>query len=250
MVVSTGSAVALPFFALARAKGLPCHFIESAARSDGPSMTGGMIGRIPGVNLYTQYPGWARSPWRYGGSVFDSFQPGPCRQAGERKLRRVVVSLGTYRGFGFQRLLRRLLEILPGDAEVLWQTGDTDTSGLGVTGHASIPEHELTQAMSEADVVVAHAGVGTALAVLETGRCPLLVPRRMALGEHVDDHQTQVAEDLRARDLAVIREADELVYEDLLEAAGRSTLALADPPGFAMAGQISEVTTRARGVAA
>ena len=48
-IVSTGSAVALPFYALGRARGLSCHYIESAARSDGPSRTARMISRIPGV---------------------------------------------------------------------------------------------------------------------------------------------------------------------------------------------------------
>ena len=65
--------MALPFFALARARRLTCHYIESAARSDGPSATGRMMGRIPGVFLYTQYPHWAGARWNYRGSVFDSF---------------------------------------------------------------------------------------------------------------------------------------------------------------------------------
>ena len=65
---------------------------------------------------------------------------------------------------------------------MLWQTGDTDTSALGIDGYHAIPERELTQAMQEADVVVAHAGVGTALAALEVGKCPVLVPRRLAHG--------------------------------------------------------------------
>jgi UDP-N-acetylglucosamine transferase subunit ALG13 len=235
-VVSTGSAVALPYFALARVKRLACHFIESAARSDGPSMTGGLIGRIPGVNLYTQYPSWADARWRYGGSVFDAFEPGVPALESAGRVERVLVSLGTYRGYGFQRLVRRLLEILPPEAEVLWQTGDTDVSELGVVGHEAMPEHEFTQAMSEADVVVAHAGVGTALAALEVGKCPVLVPRRMALGEHVDDHQTQIADELGERDLAVVRQADELAYSDLLAAASRSTVALAQAPPFMMSG--------------
>ena len=142
-IVSTGSAVALPFFALARARGLNCHYIESAARSDGPSKTAGMIGRIPGVNLYAQYPAWAAGRWNYRGAVFDSFVPAERPAARPAQVRKVVVSLGTFKDYGFERLVRRLLEILPADAEVLWQTGDTDVSGLGIVGHNAIPEREL-----------------------------------------------------------------------------------------------------------
>ena len=156
-------------------------------------MTGRLMGRIPGVCLYTQYPAWADKRWLYRGSVFDAFEPAASVHTTPSHLNRVVVTLGTYRGYGFPRLIERLIEILPPETDVLWQTGDTDTSGFGFSGHYAIPEQDLIQAMREADVVISHAGVGTALAALEVGVCPLLVPWRLSLGEHVDDHQIQVA---------------------------------------------------------
>ncbi len=195
-VVSTGSSMALPFFALARARRLDCHYIESAARSEGPSATGALISRIPGVRLYAQYSSWASGGWHYRGSVFDSFEPDEDGAHPPIRLRKVVVTLGTYRGYGFERLVRRLLAILPPETDVLWQTGDTDTGGLGIDGQRAIPERDLIQAIREADAVVAHAGVGAALVTLEAGKCPVLVPRRHAMGEHVDDHQTQIAKEL------------------------------------------------------
>jgi UDP-N-acetylglucosamine--N-acetylmuramyl-(pentapeptide) pyrophosphoryl-undecaprenol N-acetylglucosamine transferase len=233
-IVSTGSAMALPFFALGRAKGLRCHYIESAARSDGPSKTARMISRIPGVYLYTQYPAWADRKWHYRGAVFDSFAPAAPDPAAERppRLRKVVVSLGTFKDYGFERLVRRLLAILPSEVDVLWQTGDTDVRALGVMGHHAIPERELTQAIREADVLVAHAGVGTALAALEVGKCPVLVPRRLVHGEHVDDHQTQIATELGNRGLAVSVEADELALEHLLAASATRVATLPTEPPF------------------
>lgn len=232
-VISTGSAVALPFFGLARARRIRCLYIESAARIDAPSLTGRLIGRVPGVDRYAQYRGWKRRGWSFGGSVFDSFAPGPDREAPPSTLGKVVVTLGTYRGYPFTRLVRRLLEVLPPEAEVLWQTGDTDVSGLGIAGHRAIPERELSEAMREADVVVAHAGVGTALAAFEVGKRPLLAPRRFSLGEHVDDHQPQIAGELGERGLSVSAEADELGLEDLLDAAAGSVTSLAQAPAFA-----------------
>jgi UDP-N-acetylglucosamine transferase subunit ALG13 len=231
-VVSTGSAMALPFFALGRARGLDCHYIESAARSDGPSRTAGMISRIPGVHLYTQYPAWADEQWRYRGAVFDSFVAVEEPLQRPDRLRKVVVSLGTFKDFGFERLVRRLLEILPADADVLWQTGDTDVSGFGIAGQHAIPERELTRAIREADVLVAHAGVGTALTALEVGKCPVLVPRRLAHGEHVDDHQTQIAAELAARGLAVSAEADELTADHLFTACTTAVATLPEDPPF------------------
>jgi UDP-N-acetylglucosamine--N-acetylmuramyl-(pentapeptide) pyrophosphoryl-undecaprenol N-acetylglucosamine transferase len=245
-VVSTGSAVALPFFALARAQGLRCHYIESAARIDGPSLTGRLIGRIPGVHLYAQYPGWASGRWSFGGSVFDSFQCVASSRAKEARLGRVVVTLGTNRQYGFRRLIQRMLEILPPEADVLWQTGDTDVSGLGIAVHYAIPERDLTQAMREADVVVSHAGVGTALAALEVGKCPLLVPRRFSLGEHVDDHQKQIASELCGRGLSVSIEADDLKYDDLLAASRKRVTTLAQVAPFATCSTSRSTLARGR----
>lgn len=234
-LVSTGSAVALPFFGLARVRRLRCHYIESAARVERASLTGRLISGIPGVNLYAQYPGWTRGRWNYGGSVFDGFeQAAPLRT--DNRLEKVVVTLGTYRGYGFPRLIRRLREVLPPESEVLWQTGDTDVSGFGISGHYAIPERDLTDAMREADVVVSHAGVGTALAAFEAGKCPLLVPRRLSLGEHVDDHQTQIAGELGRRGLSVSIEADAIDHDDLLTASRSRVAMLAHAPAFATSG--------------
>lgn len=235
-IVSTGSAVALPFYALGRLRGLNLHYIESAARSDGPSKTAGMIARIPGVNLYTQYPVWADAKWQFRGAVFDSFvaDDEPVVTSGE--IRKVVVSLGTFKDIGFERLIKRLLAILPPDADVLWQTGDTDVSRFGIEGHHAIPERDLSAAIRDADVLVAHAGVGTALAALEVGKCPILVPRRVSHGEHVDDHQIQIAGELSRRGLALTCDADELTLDHLLEAASKRVAVVPKDPPFVMTG--------------
>src|SRR4051794_17235994 len=55
VVVSTGSAVAMSFLPLARLRGIPTIYIESAARADGPSLTGRLLQRVPGVKHFTQY---------------------------------------------------------------------------------------------------------------------------------------------------------------------------------------------------
>jgi len=94
----------------------------------------------------------------------------------------------------------------------------------------------LTQAIGEADVVVAHAGVGTALAALEVGKCPVLVPRRLVHGEHVDDHQTQIATELGSRGLAVSAEADDLTLGHLLAASATRVMTLPTDPPFMMRG--------------
>ena len=225
-LVSTGAGVALPFFVAARALGVPSHYIESAARADGPSLTGRMVARIPGVHLYSQYAAWAGGRWSYRGSLFDSFA---VEETPPVPIRKVVVTLGTMRSYGFNRLVDRLVEVLPEvlepDAEVLWQLGATalDEAALAArfrgTVASSYPNSELRAAIAEADLVVAHSGIGSAITALELGKRPVLVPRRVAFDEHVDEHQALIARELGSRDLAVSREADALTAEDLRRAA-------------------------------
>jgi UDP-N-acetylglucosamine--N-acetylmuramyl-(pentapeptide) pyrophosphoryl-undecaprenol N-acetylglucosamine transferase len=218
-VISTGSAIALSFLPAAAMMRLRAEYIESAARSEGPSVTGRILAHVPGVALYTQYPGWASRRWSFRGSIFDVYSPGVAGyQQTPPALKRVVVSLGTLE-YPFTRLVRRLVEILPPDVEVLWQTGGTDTSVYDFKAQGLMPERELRRAVEDADVLVAHAGCGAALLALNARMKPVLVPRRAMFGEHVDDHQAQIALELSGRDIAIYREVEALTLDDLRRAA-------------------------------
>ena len=48
-VISTGSVMAVPFFVVAHANGIACHYIESG-RVAGPSLTGRLLEWVPGVH--------------------------------------------------------------------------------------------------------------------------------------------------------------------------------------------------------
>jgi UDP-N-acetylglucosamine transferase subunit ALG13 len=87
-------------------------------------------------------------------------------------------------------------------------------------------------AYASADVVVSHAGVGSTIEALDSGHFPIVVPRRAAFGEHVDDHQVPLAVDVAKRGLAIHREADELTVDDLLEAACSSVVTVPRAPAF------------------
>lgn len=231
-VISTGAAVAVPFLDIARARGLAAHYIESAARSQGPSLSGRMVSRLPGVRLYGQYPGWASGRWQFRGSVFDGFEPGSA--CASRPIGKVVVSFGSQRDFGFRRALERLVRLLPevcsSSAEIVWQTGATDVSGLGIHAVEILPAADLEQAIAEADLVISHAGVGTALTTLEHGKCPVMLPRRREFGEHTDNHQRLIAEELERRGLAGGADPDLLRVEHLLSAARMTAERVAPMP--------------------
>lgn len=227
IVVSTGAGIAVAALPLARSRGVRACYIESAARTMTPSMSGRILQRIPGIELYSQNNPYT-DRWKAIGSIHDEFERGPDRDC--RRIRRAVVTLGTSKKYGFRRLIERLVAILPAETEVLWQTGSTDTSGLNLDVRSSVAGPLLESAMRDADVVVAHAGLGSALTAFECGAFPILVPRSSQLGENIDDHQELTARDLAARGLALCVDADDLSMEHITEASRRTVSRVIQPP--------------------
>ncbi len=217
IAVSTGASIALAVLPLASRAGTDCYYVESATRTNGPSLTGRLLKSFHSIHLNTQHERWANRRWAYQTSVFDGFRSLPI--ANPASPRRVVVSLGMHKGFGFRRLLEQLVRIIPGDIDVLWQVGYTDASGLGIKSRVSLPATELSLAMAESDVVITHAGIGSAISALTAGKRPVFVPRRKQFKEHIDDHQVLIACELDSRGLAFHAEADELQWEEIMRAA-------------------------------
>jgi UDP-N-acetylglucosamine--N-acetylmuramyl-(pentapeptide) pyrophosphoryl-undecaprenol N-acetylglucosamine transferase len=242
--VSTGSGIALGFLPYLAAHGVQSHYVESAARVLGPSITGKILRRCPRVHVYAQYQERCVDGWSYAGSVFDGFEAVPCAPT---PITNVVVTLGTAAEFPFRRAVERLaallrrggeLETLTGQrVNVLWQTGGTPVEDLGIEARDWLPSSELADAMTLADVVIGHAGVGSALAALKAGRPPVLIPREVSFGEVGDGHQIQVARLLEERHLATSCRVEELTAAALLAVAGRRVRRVESPQPFAFVGQ-------------
>jgi UDP-N-acetylglucosamine--N-acetylmuramyl-(pentapeptide) pyrophosphoryl-undecaprenol N-acetylglucosamine transferase len=225
-VFSTGSGVAIPFMAVARAKGIACHYIESATRIFGPSLTGRAVNVIPGVHCYTQHSSWSGRGWKFIGSIFDNFE---VESRPSAPLRRIVVTVGSSEQFGFRRLIDRVAEILPEGVEALWQTGSTDVTDFPHPTVPLLPALELMAQMQSAEAVVAHAGVGTAFTAMLSGKVPILVPRLSGQHEHIDDHQIEIAAELDRLGLALSRNVEELSVADLECASASTVLCRSDP---------------------
>lgn len=238
--VSTGSAIALGYLPYLAARGVECHYIESATRVHGPSLTGKILQWVPGIRTYTQYPHWEGTRWRYGGSVFDGYETVAAAPRSADRVR-VVVTVGAATEYPFRRLVEHLVPLLAPGGElhrvsglvptVLWQTAD-GVEDLAVQPVRLLPEAELAAALAEADIVVSHAGTGSALASLRSGRYPLLAPRDPRHGEAPDNHQLQLAAELSRRGLARYREVESITVEDLLATQPVAVRRTATPPPF------------------
>ena len=227
--LSTGAALAAAVLPSAARSGIPAAYVESVSRFHGPSLTGKIMRLTPGVSTYTQHPQWESRRWQYEFSILEDFHK-TTREGSPADPLRVFVTLGTIRPYRFDELVNRIQSL--GDSiDVRWQLGATTRNDLPGHSASLMPSKEFAEKIAWSDVVVTHAGVGTALQLLENGSFPILVPRRRRRGEHVDDHQEQVATYLGRRDLCIHREVDALELDDLYEAARFSVSAQSSRTG-------------------
>lgn len=203
LCISTGAAlagVALPRVAFS---GVPTYYVESIARSTGPSLTGKLMNLAPRVRTLTQYRRWANASWPYAGSILDHVSKTP-RQGTAAGGRKIFVTLGTIRPYRFDRAVDAVLAVLRADDEVTWQLGTTQRADLPGTVYTELPGSEMQRLMEEADVVVVHSGVGSILMALGLGKIPVLAVRERAHREHIDDHQWGIADVMTERGLAYV----------------------------------------------
>ncbi|WP_113684637.1 glycosyltransferase [Blastococcus atacamensis] len=219
VVLSTGAAIGLAAYVIGKVRRIPVVYIESVSRFDGPSATGRILERLPGVERYSQHASWADRPgWRLGPSLLDDFAVVPVPDPVVREEgapRSIFVSLGTIQPFRFDSLVDAVRDQLrPGDT-VTWQLGATDRDDLPGEVNRELGAEVFDRLVADSDVFVTHAGVGTLLRALELGVRPLVVPRRVERGEHVDDHQLQVVRELAERGLVLLRDPQDLRTDDL-----------------------------------
>lgn len=216
-VVSTGAGVASLVLPMAAMRGIRTTYIESVSRTDGPSMTGRIMRRSPRVRTFTQHSAWSSSQWRLAPSVLSAYHRQPVGHP--QGAPKVFVTLGTIRGYEFSRLVSAVDRCHLIDDSALVQLGHTSQVPQRAAHTSMMTAAEFTAAATAADVVITHAGVGTVLALLDLGKFPIVVPRLAVHNEHVDDHQRQICELVRQREVGLVIDADELSDDAIREAA-------------------------------
>ncbi len=87
--------------------------------------------------------------------------------------------------------------------EVIVQYGSSTKIPDGAKVYQCLPESVFQAVVEEARVIVAHCGEGTAMLLESLGKPFILVPRTRRFGEHVDDHQIEMAEVLEQQGVPV-----------------------------------------------
>lgn len=122
---------------------------------------------------------------------------------------KVLVLCGTHPQ-PFDRLVEAAQSLAEVGHQVTLQRGASTHPAPGCESVDVVSPRTLEALAAQAELIVGHAAPGTAFLAWDLGLRPVLVPRRAALGDHVDDHQSAFAEAVRGRAL-VLGEPSELV---------------------------------------
>ncbi len=105
----------------------------------------------------------------------------------------IFVTVGTHQQ-PFLRLVEALAA-LPSE-ELVVQHGPAPAPAGVARAIPFLSFPEMLDNFARADVVVTHAGVGSILLATNAGHVPIVVPRLKERGEHVDDHQVHLINEL------------------------------------------------------
>lgn len=107
----------------------------------------------------------------------------------------ILVLLGTQNN-SFTRLLDAIEENIKNgniQDEVIVQAGFTKYESDNMKIFSMIDKNEFSRLQNDADLIITHGGVGSIVSSLEKGKKVIVVPRQKKYGEHVNNHQMQIA---------------------------------------------------------
>lgn len=119
----------------------------------------------------------------------------------------------------FNRFLKNVAAIaLKLPQPVIVQHGHTPFECPVCKAKAFMGMEEFSSNIRDAELLIMHAGAGSIIHAIEAGKVPVVMPRRVSFGEHINDHQVQFAEALsKAGKVVMIENLEEL--EDAVKKA-------------------------------
>lgn len=208
VVITTGAGSMFFTVLWARLAGARIVLVDSFARFDHPSAFARIAGPLAHVRI-AQAEGSARH-WP-GAVMFDPFRILDTPRPPKKKL--LFATVGAT--LKFERLVNLVVQarqngLLDG-YDVIVQTGEGGMPAErpeGISFHETLPFEQVKLILRDADTVVSHGGTGSLITALREGCRVIAVPRRFALAEHYDDHQSEITGAFRDRGLLETADTD------------------------------------------
>jgi beta-1,4-N-acetylglucosaminyltransferase len=122
----------------------------------------------------------------------------------------------------FSRLIEAVLKIAPRLPQPLVvQHGNTAFRGVGCIAQPFMEMEAFGQTMAQAELLISHAGAGSVIHAIQTGKIPVVMPRLAKHGEIIDDHQLEFARTLAQSGKIVIAEEPADLLAAVAEAQNR-----------------------------
>jgi len=93
--------------------------------------------------------------------------------------------------------------------KIVLQVGEGVAGPDGMECVDTLPFDKVQSLLHRADIVVCHGGTGSLITALRAGCRVIAIPRRYELGEHYDNHQSEITETFRDRGLLEIADTPE-----------------------------------------
>lgn len=130
----------------------------------------------------------------------------------------IFVTVGTQK-FQFNRLFKKIDELISRGIiteEVYAQTGFSDYRSGNYKSSEFLSKEKFEKRIAECDLLITHSGVATIISGIKHRKPVIVMPRLARYGEHVDDHQVQIASSFGQKNFVLYAE-DEGQLENLIE---------------------------------
>ncbi|MBQ8541053.1 MAG: glycosyl transferase [Clostridia bacterium] len=108
----------------------------------------------------------------------------------------IFVAVGTQK-FSFNRLLKNIDDLIEAGAiteEVFAQIGNSDYIPKNFKYISFMSKEDFDSTVERSSLVITHSGVGTIISAISRHKPIIVCPRLSKYGEHVDDHQLEIAQ--------------------------------------------------------
>jgi UDP-N-acetylglucosamine transferase subunit ALG13 len=111
----------------------------------------------------------------------------------------IFVTIGSL--FPFDRMVKLMDEMAPTMPQETFfaQIGEGGYQPVNIPFAAMLTRGEFMEKVRSADLIVAHAGMGSVITAMESNKPIILLPRVLEWGEHTTDHQIATARWLEGR---------------------------------------------------
>lgn len=136
----------------------------------------------------------------------------------------IFVTVGTHEQ-QFNRLVSCIDELKRDGViqeDVFIQTGFSTYEPQYCRWSKLIPYEEMVKNVEQARIVITHGGPASFIMPLQMGKVPIVVPRQLQYGEHVNDHQVEFTKALEDRYGNIIVVEHTELLEEAIHKAGNT----------------------------